>query len=74
MGSFNSLHTNFLTTPVYTSVHKRVNIAGLRQLSLKRHAYNTGPWQVSGNSTGKMSYINTKLSKSGKGGLECLNR
>lgn len=41
MGSFNSLHTNFLTTPMYTSMQKRVNIASLRLLSLKRHAFNT---------------------------------
>lgn len=74
MGSFNSLHTNYLTTLVYTSVQKRVNIAGLRRLSLKRHAYNTSPWLVSVNSTGKMSYIDTKLSQSGKNGLECLNK
>lgn len=44
MDSFNSLYTEFLNySLMYTSVQKRVNTAGLRLLSLKRHAYNSGP-------------------------------
>lgn len=43
MDSFNSLYTKFLITLMYTSVQKRVNIAGFRLPSLKRHAYNSGP-------------------------------
>ena len=43
MDSFNSLYTEFLNySLMYTSVQKRVNTAGLRLLSLKRHAYNSG--------------------------------
>lgn len=51
MESFNSLYQFSNYSLVYTSVQKRVNRAGLRLLSLKRHACNTGPWLASGNST-----------------------
>lgn len=51
MESFNSLYKFSNYSLVYTSVRKRVNTAGLRLLPLKRHACNTGPWLVSGNST-----------------------